>query len=43
MMYRRIMLPCCSWLAWSVPSSAKQRKAVNWASIRFNQDAFDGV
>jgi hypothetical protein len=23
MMYRRIMLPCSLWLAWSVPSSVK--------------------
>ena len=23
MMWRRIMLPCCLWLGWSVPSSAK--------------------
>ena len=42
MMYRRIMLPCCWWLAWSVPSRAKYRSAVNWASIRFNQDALAG-
>jgi len=26
-----------------VPSSAKYRSAVNWASIRFNQDEFVGV
>jgi hypothetical protein len=32
-MYRRIMLACSLWLAWSVPSSAKYRSAVNWASI----------
>ena len=43
MMYRRIMLACSLWLAWSVPSSAKYRKAVNWASILFNQDEFVGV
>ena len=33
MMYRRIMLACSLWLAWSVPSSVKYRRAVNWASI----------
>jgi hypothetical protein len=27
MMYRRIMLACSLWLAWSVPSSAKHRNA----------------
>jgi hypothetical protein len=32
MMYRRIMLACSLWVAWSVPSSAKYRSAVNWAS-----------
>jgi hypothetical protein len=26
MMYRRIMLACSLWLAWSVPSNAKYRK-----------------
>ena len=26
MMYRRIMLACSAWVAWSVPSSAKYRK-----------------
>jgi len=29
-------------VAWSVPSSAKYRSAVNWASMRFNQDEFVG-
>ena len=43
MMYRRIMLACSLWLAWSVPSSAKYRSAVNCASTRFNQDEFVGV
>jgi hypothetical protein len=43
MMYRRIMLACSWWLAWSVPSSAKYRSAVNWASTRFNHDEFVGV
>ena len=43
MMYRRIMLACSRWLVWSVPSSAKYHKAVNWASIRFSQEAFVGV
>jgi hypothetical protein len=43
MMYRRIMLACSLWLAWSVPSRAKYRSAVNWASTRFNQDEFVGV
>jgi hypothetical protein len=43
MMYGRIMLACCWWLGWSVPSSAKYRSAVNWASTRFNQDEFTGV
>jgi hypothetical protein len=43
MMYRRIMLACSLWLAWPVPSSAKYRSAVNWASTRFNQDEFVGV
>ena len=43
MMYRRIMLACSLWLAWSVPSSAKYRRAVNCASMRFNQDEFVGV
>src|SRR6516162_7109533 len=38
MMYRRVMLACSLWLAWSVPSSAKYRNAVNCASMRFNQD-----
>jgi hypothetical protein len=37
------MLACSSWLAWSVPSSAKYRSAVNCASMRFNQDEFVGV
>jgi hypothetical protein len=37
------MLPCSRWLAWSVPSSVKERSAVNWASMRFNQDEFVGV
>jgi len=36
MMYRRIMLACSWWLAWSVPSRAKYRSAVNCASMRFN-------
>jgi hypothetical protein len=35
------MLACCLWLAWSVPSSAKYRSAVNCASIRFHQDTHD--
>jgi hypothetical protein len=43
MMYRRIMLACSLWLVWSVPSSAKYRSAVNWASTRFNHDEFVGV
>jgi hypothetical protein len=43
MMYRRIMLACSLWLAWSVPSCAKYRNAVNCASMRFNQDEFVGV
>ena len=42
-MCRRIMLACSAWLAWSVPSSAKYRRAVNWASTRFNQEEFVGV
>ena len=42
-MYRRIMLACSLWLAWSVPSSVKYRSAVNCASMRFNQDEFVGV
>jgi hypothetical protein len=37
------MLPCSSWPTWSVPSSAKYRIAVNWASTRFNQDELVGV
>jgi hypothetical protein len=37
------MLPRSWWPAWSVPSIAKYRSAVNRASIRFNQDAFAGV
>jgi hypothetical protein len=37
------MLACCLWLGWSVPSSAKYRKAVNCASTQFNQDEFVGV
>jgi hypothetical protein len=43
MMYRRIMLACSLWLARSVPSSAKYRSAVNWASMRLNHDEFAGV
>jgi hypothetical protein len=43
MMYRRIMLDCSLWLAWSVPSSAKYRRAVSCASMRFSQDEFEGV
>jgi len=43
MMYRRIMLACSLWLAWSVPSSVKYRRAVNCAYMRFNQDEFVGV
>jgi hypothetical protein len=43
MMYRRIMLACSLWLVWWVPSSAKYRGAVNWASMRFDQDEFVGV
>jgi hypothetical protein len=43
MMYRRIMLACSWWLAWPVPSSANYCKAVNCASMRFNQDEFIGV
>lgn len=43
MMYRRIILACSLWLVWSVPSSAKYRSAVNFASMRLNQDAFDGL
>jgi hypothetical protein len=43
MMYRRIMLACSRWPGWPVPSSAKYRSAVNWASMRFNQDEFVGV
>ena len=43
MMYRRIMLACSVWLAWSVPSSVKYRSAVNCASMRFNQEEFVGV
>jgi len=43
MMYRRIMLACSLWLAWSVPSSVKYRRAVNWASMRFNQEELVGV
>jgi hypothetical protein len=43
MMYRRIMLACSLWLAWSVPSSVKYRSAVNCASMRFNQDELVGV
>jgi hypothetical protein len=43
MMYRRIMLACSVWVAWSVPSSAKYRNAVNCASMRFNQDELVGV
>src|SRR5271170_4895696 len=42
MMYRRIMLACSLRLGWPVPSSAKYRSAVNWASTRFNQDEFVG-
>jgi len=42
-MYWPIMLACSLWLAWSVPSSAKYRSAVNYASMRFNQDEFVGV
>jgi hypothetical protein len=34
---------CPWWVAWAGPSSAKYRSAVNWASMRFNQDAFAGV
>jgi len=37
------MLACSRWVAWSVPSRAKYRSAVNCASMRFNQDAFVGV
>src|SRR6266702_1838680 len=33
------MLACCWWVAWSVPSRAKYRSAVNWASMRFNHKA----
>jgi hypothetical protein len=43
MMYRRIMLACSWWLAWSVPSRVKYRSAVNWASIRLSQEEFVGV
>jgi hypothetical protein len=43
MMYRRIVLACSLWLAWSVPSSVKYRSAVNYVSKRFNQDEFVGV
>jgi hypothetical protein len=43
MMYGRIMLACSWWVRWSVPSRAKYRKAVNCASMRFNQDEFVGV
>jgi hypothetical protein len=43
MMYRRIMLACSVWLAWSVPSSAKYRRAVNCASMWFDLDEFVGV
>ena len=43
MIYRRIVLACSLWLAWSVPSSVKYRNAVNCASMRFNQDELVGV
>jgi hypothetical protein len=43
MMYRRIILARSLWLAWSVPSSANYRSAVNCASMRFNQDELVGV
>jgi predicted DNA-binding protein (UPF0251 family) len=32
-MYRRIMLACSIWLAWSVPSSAKYRSAVDIEAV----------
>lgn len=34
------LLPCCLRLAWSVPFSEKQRRAVNWASIGFSQGLY---
>jgi hypothetical protein len=43
MMYWRIMLACSLWEAWPVPSSAKYRRAVNCASMRFIRNEFDGV
>jgi hypothetical protein len=43
MRYRRIMRACSWWVAWPVPSSAKYRRAVNWASMRFSQDESVGV
>jgi hypothetical protein len=43
MMYLRIMPACSLQPAWPVPSSAKYPRAVNWASMRFNHDALDGV
>jgi hypothetical protein len=33
MMYQRIMLACSLWLAWSVPSSLKERSAVNGDAV----------
>lgn len=36
------MWRCSLWLAWSVPSSAKWRRAVNWASIRLSQELLVG-
>jgi hypothetical protein len=37
------MLACSVWEAWSVPSTAKERSAVNWASMRLRQEAFVGT
>jgi hypothetical protein len=37
------MLACSAWLAWSVPSGANSRRAVNCASMRFDQEEFVGV
>ncbi len=36
------MLPCLLWLAWSVPSRVKLRRAVNWASM-FRHEELVGV
>lgn len=42
-MWRRIKLPWALWEGWSVPSRAKKRKAVTWASMRLSQELLVGV